>query len=492
FVDSHTHFQRASIAREFFLDFEALGAASVAEIQAAVAGRVAALPTGTWIQGDALVAQRLAEGRMPHRLELDAVAPDHPVVLRGIGRHTVVVNSLALRLAGISRDDADPPGGRIGRDADGELNGSLHERAKARLDMTSADTVIPRLGEADRLRAIGAGIRALHRVGIVGIHEMVREPIELGDYLRLREAGDLAIRVRFYVRSVESSTQLEHLLRLGLRSNFGDDWLRIGGVKLSVDGWEVLGTAATYDPYPGEPDNTGIIRIEPERLVEEMTAADRSGLQIAVHAAGPRAVDAALDAYTAVLGERPMANPLRHRIEHVYLPARPGQLERVARLGLLLSTQPGFVDATGDLWRGMYDDATLERAMPLRTLLDLGIPVQANSDYPCSPMGPWLGIRGAVARLTRGGIRLGAAEAITLEAAIAMWTTAPAWSAFEEGRVGTLAAGARADIITLTEDPFSTDPDALDRIEVATTILAGAVVHDLDHGPDDGAPAATR
>ncbi|HYH94099.1 MAG TPA: amidohydrolase family protein, partial [Candidatus Saccharimonadales bacterium] len=129
FVDSHTHFQRASIAREFFLDFEALGAASVAEIQAAVADRVAGLPTGTWIQGDALVAQRLAEGRMPHRLELDAVAPHHPVVLRGIGRHTVVVNSLALRLAGISRDDAGPPGGRIGRDADGELNGSLHERA---------------------------------------------------------------------------------------------------------------------------------------------------------------------------------------------------------------------------------------------------------------------------------------------------------------------------------------------------------------------------
>lgn len=474
FCDSHTHFQRASISRRYFVDLEEIGAASIADVLTAVRDKCSTLPAGTWLQGDNLVAQRLVERRLPDRRELDSAAPDHPVILRGLGRHLVVANSLALQIAGITRDTPEPAGGIIGRDADGEPTGALYDRGKLRLDMTSADTVIPRVDESRRLAAISEGVRALHQVGVVSIHEIVREPVELADYLRLREAGRLGIRVRFYIRSVESQTQLTHLLGLGLRTGFGDDWLRIGGLKLSIDGWEALGTAALYEPYPGQPSNTGLIRIEQEVLEHEMRLAHDHGLQIAVHAAGQRAVDLALDAYSRLL--LGTDNRRRHRIEHVCLPPRPGQLERIRDLGLLLSTQPSFIEATGDLWRDMYDDERLSASVPLRTMLDLGIRVQANSDYPCSSMDPMVGIKAALARRTRQGVVLGTREAVDLPAALWMYTAAPAYSAFEEGIAGQISPGARADLITLDHDPFAMPAEELDVVKVDVTIAGGAIV----------------
>jgi predicted amidohydrolase YtcJ len=479
FQDSHTHFQRASISRRFYLDLEQIPEQSVACVLDAVRTRAEAEPAGAWIQADGLVADRLAERRFPHRLELDTVVPDHPVVLRGVGRHSVVANSLALSLAGISRDTPDPPGGHIGRDDGGELTGALYERGKLRLDQSAADTVLPGVTETQRLEALEAGIAELHQVGVVSVHEMIRESIELGDYLRLREQGRLGIRVRFYVRSVESATQLEHLLRLGLRTGFGDDWLRLGGMKISIDGWDILGTAAVYESRAGDDGNTGIIRVEPDVLQREMQAAHDGGIQIAIHACGERAVDLALDAYQTVI-QKGQPNALRHRIEHFYLPARPGQLERLRDLGLLLSTQPSFAWATGDVWAQLYADEELARILPLRTALDLGIRVQANSDFPCSPFDPLLTVRSAVQRLTREGRQLGVSESVTVADALRMMTSAAAYSAFEEGSSGSIATGRRADLVLLSHDPTSMPVEELGQVRVDATVIGGRVVYEAD------------
>ncbi|MBB5786878.1 amidohydrolase [Jiangella mangrovi] len=472
FTDSHTHFHRTAMLAEYFLDFAELHPAdSVAALLDVVAARYAVTPEGAWIQGDNLAPAALAERRFPTRWELDAVAPDRPVLLRGTGKHVVAANSLALRLAGIDATTPDPPGGAIERDEAGEPTGVLHERAKLRLDTTRTDTVVPGLSEADRMRALAAGIARLHELGITAIHEITRTADEFADYQRLRASSGLGVRVRAYVRVVEGQASLDDLAAVGVRSGLGDDLLRFGGVKVSVDGSDEHRNAALHEDYPGHPGHRGLIRIEAAELDAVVRRAHGLGLQTAVHAIGPRAVDLALDAFAGI-GDPHGVRRLRHRIEHAYLPPRPGQLETMRDLGLVLSTQPAFLEAGGDGWREIFGADAGPRFLPLRTALDLGLVVQANSDVPCARLDPLVGIRAAVRRTTRAGTHLGAAEAVTVAEAVAMYTRAPAWTAFEEDRRGAVEAGMLADLTVVSGDPVA----ELDTFTVDATVVDGRLV----------------
>jgi predicted amidohydrolase YtcJ len=291
FIDSHTHFHRGAVLRRLFLDFDALRPASVGAVSRLVAERADATPPGAWIQGDSLSPVRLAEGRLPNRLELDAAAPRNPVVLRGIGKHVVAANTAALAAAGIDRDTGDPPGGRIERDETGEPTGILHETAKLRLDQSHPATVVPQPSAGERRAALRAGFGDLHEVGIASIHEMIRLPEEAGDLAAIHADGGLGVRVRLYYRVHESALSLDWLISLGIRRGFGDDWLKVLGVKVSVDGFCIFRNAAVYEAYAGEPDNLGLLRIDPERLCDLVRRANEAGLNVAVHAVGARAVD---------------------------------------------------------------------------------------------------------------------------------------------------------------------------------------------------------
>lgn len=473
FTDSHTHFHRTAMLAEYFLDFAELHpAGSVATVLNAVGARYAATPEDGWIQGDNLAPSTLAEHRFPTRWELDTVAPDRPVLLRGVGKHVVAANSLALRLAGIDATTPDPAGGRIERDDTGEPTGILYERAKLRLDTTRTDTVVPGLSEPDRLRALATGIARLHALGITAIHEITRTPDEFADYQRLRTtAAGLGVRVRAYVRVVEGQASLDDLAALGVRSGLGDDLLRFGGVKVSVDGSEEHRNAALHEDYPGHPGHRGLIRIEAAELAGVVRRAHGLGLQTAVHAIGPRALDLTLDAF-AGLGDPGGVRRLRHRVEHAYLPPRPGQLETMRDLGLVLSTQPAFLEAVGDAWLEIFGADAGPRMLPLRTALDLGLVVQVNSDVPCSRLDPLVGLRAAVRRRTRAGTRLGAAEAVTVAEAVAMYTSAPAWTAHEEDRRGAVEAGRLADLTIVSADPEA----ELDTLTVDGTVVDGRLV----------------
>lgn len=472
FTDSHTHFHRTAILREHFVDFAAARPASVADVVDVVRRRAEQTPYGDWIQGDNLTDSGLAERRFPDRHELDAAAPAHPVLLRSIGKHVAVANSAALRAAGIDRDTADPPGGRIDRDADGTPTGVLHERAKLRLDTTRADTVVPPVGEEERLAALRTALAGLRRQGITAIHEITRTPDEFADYLRLRERGELAVRVVAYVRVIEAQATLDGLTGAGLRTGFGDDWVRLGGVKVSIDGSCTFRNAAVYEPYPGEPDNHGLLRVERAELTETVRRAHAAGLQVAVHAIGPRAVDLALDTFAAL--DRETRASRRHRIEHAYLPPCPGQLERLRDLGLLLSTQPSFLESLGDTWVEVFGEEAAQGMLPVRTALDLGIRVQANSDCPTSPTDPLVAIRAAVRRRTSSGRTLGRTEAVTVREAVRMLTAAASYSAFEEDRRGRIAPGMLADLAVLSADPRVAE---LDELTVDMTVVDGLVAH---------------
>jgi predicted amidohydrolase YtcJ len=474
FVDSHTHFHRFAILRRHFIDFDDPSITRVKDVVDAVAARGAQKPRGSWIEGDNLSDGRLQERRLPTRHDLDGAAPEHPVLLRGVGKHLAVANSLALRLAGIDRTTPDPAGGRIERDANGEPTGVLHERGKLRLDTTRVDTVVPPLDDAGRLKALSNGLRELHERGITSIHEITRTRDEFRDYECLREMGELSVRVVSYVRVIEAQASLDDLTSVGFRSGYGDDWLRLGGVKVSIDGSCTFKNAAMYEPYPGEPGNTGIVRIAQDELDDVVQAADAAGLAVAVHAIGPRAVDMAIEAFGKARRRNPQSM-LRHRIEHAYVMPGHDRLARMRELDLLLSTQPSFISSVGDIWVDIFGHDAVGDMVPLRTALDVGLTVLANSDCPTAPVDPLLAIATAVTRKTRSGEVLGTAESVTVGEAIDMQTTAPAVAIQQDARVGRVAEGMLADLVVLGIDPRDVAPAEVSDIPVHATVIGGAM-----------------
>jgi predicted amidohydrolase YtcJ len=477
FIDGHTHFHGQALTQAYYIDYEQLRPGNLGEVLRPIRDRAVTLPVGSWIQANNFIEHHLDEHRYPLRWEIDEVAPDHPVVISSIGNHMVAANSLALRAAGITRDTPDPAGGKIDRDASGEPSGVLRERAKLRLDARRADTVVPQPTAEERLHALRAGIRYLHQHGIAGIHEMIRQPMEVADYQALRAMGELRLRVQLLIRGVEAQTRLEDVIALGLQPGFGDQWLKLGGIKLSVDGACVWRNAAVYEPYCDEPENTGIVRIERQELEEKVALCHRAGLRVCVHAIGQRAVDMALDAFEKALEASPRRDH-RHRVEHAYLPRRPRQFERMRDLGLILSIQPSFIESFGDGWVSVFGQDALDGVMPLRSALDLGLTVQGNSDFPCSPINPFLHLKSAVARQTRDGRVLDMREAITVPEAMRMLTTGAAYAGFDERTRGSLELGKLADLVVLSRDPYETPPEQLDRVQVDLTMVGGQVVHE--------------
>jgi predicted amidohydrolase YtcJ len=475
-IDSHTHFHRAAVLRAQFIDLDQESFDSIPAVLDAVRERAAQTPKDRWIQGDSLREHRLKERRWPVRRELDSAAPDHPVILRSLGKHLTMANTVALRLAGIDRNTPDPKGGRIEHDADGEPTGVLHETAKLRLDPARTDTVVPPVSEDDRLRALKDGIRMLQQNGVTALHEIVAEPDHISDYLALRERGELGVRVRYYVRAVEARTRMEYVTGLGLRGGLGDAWLRLDGIKVSVDGSMESRNAALYDPYPGQPDNRGIVRVTQDELNEVFAQANRSHLQIAVHAIGPRAVDIALTAFEYARADLPRKDH-RHRMEHAYVPAAPKQFERIKALDLLLSDQPALLYSSGDAYHEIFGADGVKNWMPLRKVLDMGIRVHANSDFPSTPMNPFIGLQAAVTRCSKGGREVDRSQAVTIKESVHMFTTANAYASFEERDAGTIAVGKRADLMLIDRDPFETPADQIMGTKVLATILDGDVVH---------------
>jgi predicted amidohydrolase YtcJ len=474
FVDSHTHFHRAAVLRRLFLDFEALAPRSIDDVVEAVRKRAAEAPADAWIQGDSLSAAQLVEGHLPDRWALDRAAGGRPVVLRGIGKHVIAASSAALAAAGIDKATPDPPGGRIERDSDGEPTGILHERAKLRLDSSDARTVIPTVAPEVRRAAVRDSVADLHRLGITTIHEMIRLPEEADDLMALRMAGELAVRVRLFYRVHETPIRLEDLATLGIRAGLGDDWLRILGVKISVDGWCIFANAAVYEPYCDQPDNLGLMRIEPEELTRLTVAANERELAVAIHAVGARAVDAALDAFAA-------AGPARrapYRLEHGHLDMDQARLQRMGDLDVTWSVQPGFLTAYRPDWEHVLQPDRVERILPLRSALELGIPTLHNSDVPSGPQAPLAAIRAAVSRLS-GGRPLGISEAVPLEVAWRGWTTLGSRAAGET-TIGSLEPGHAADLVVFDSDPFASTMQELVSLDVAATMIDGRFVYGAD------------
>ncbi|MDW8060079.1 MAG: amidohydrolase [Thermomicrobium sp.] len=465
FDDAHCHPLGFGLSLEW-VDVSPDVAPTLDRLLARLSETARSSPPDRWLLARGYDDTRLDVRRHPTRWELDRVTGDRPtLVIRTCG-HMLVANSAALARAGITSTTPDPEGGRIVRDATGEPTGLLQERAQ---DLVR--TLVPEPTVADLERALRRAGERFLALGITSVTEAgVGRPEELQAYQNLRQRGELPVRSRVMLYTDQLLDPAE---RLGLRSGFGDDWLRIGPFKLLQDGAGGARTAAMSIPYPDEPDNYGIAVYTQERLDEICGRVARLRAQLAAHAIGDRAIDMVLTAFERALPQQP--NPdHRWRIEHCGM-LRPDLLDRMARLGVIAVPQPGFVHYLGDAYRRNFSEEWLALAYPTRAWLERRIPVAFSSDTPVIPPDPWVGIRAAVLRRTRTGEPLGPAQRIGVAEAIRLYTAGGAYAHFEEDRKGRIAPGYLADLVAVDRDPLEVDPEELPTIRTLLTVVDGRV-----------------
>ncbi|MCY3836044.1 MAG: amidohydrolase [Anaerolineaceae bacterium] len=415
---------------------------------------------GTWIQGGNYNENFLAEGRHPTRADLDAASDRHPLVVVHTSWHAAVANSLALEWAGITRDTADPFGGHIGRDENGEPNGYLAETA-----MLQVLQHIPQPTAAQRR----ASIRACHEhqlsLGITSATDPNAEPVDVAAYRELDAAGQLAVRMNLLVARRSGDQDLP------LPERHLSDFLRMDAVKFFADGGLTSATAAISQPYK-ETATQGLLIYEDEELADRMWEAHAAGFQMATHANGDVALKQVLDIYEAL--DRRLHQPgLMHRIEHLALPTQE-QVAQVARLGVGVAMQAVFLPAMGATYRRYLPDEFIPRAYPAREVLDAGIPFALSTDAPVVPDdNPLIGLKAAVDRLDHRGEALGPAQAITREEAIYAYTMGGAILSGDAGNRGSLTPGKWADVIVLSGDPLTTPTADLLSLRVEETYVAG-------------------
>lgn len=437
---------------------------------AKVAQKAAQTPPGTWIQGYGW-SQDNWGGAFPTAAELDAVVPDHPVMLMGVSLHVIWVNSAAMRAAGIHAHTPNPPKGLIQRDPNGIPTGLIFEEAMSLLDHT-----LPAPTDEDTLRLFEQAQQQLWQMGITGVHNFDRIPSFI-TLQTLRQAERLRLRV---VQNLPVES-LDEIIAAGLRTGLGDELLRIGGIKAFADGALGSRTAAMMQPFKDDPTNTGMLQLDAEDLVEFGQKAIHHGLSLTVHAIGDAANHHMLDGFEQ-LRRTEAAEGLthyRHRIEHVQL-LHPADLHRLAELDLIASMQP--IHATSDI--EMAEAGWGERsryAYAWRTLLDSGTKMAFGSDAPVDSPNPFFGLYAALTRQKADG-RPGPEgwipqEKITLREALHAYTREAAYTAGMENHLGMLAPGLLADLIVLDQDPFTLPPDALRETTPQATMLGGAWVY---------------
>ena len=498
-TDAHFHFQGWAMARR---NLALAGLPSLQAVQEALGRAVQAAPAGSsqWIKGQGWNETDWPQPRLLTRHDLDAVAPDHPVILWRSDLHLATVNTLALRLAGITAETPDPPAGVIDRDAAGQPTGVLRDQAIERVD-----AALPQPGTAEIDAAMRDAIAEAHRLGLTGVHDF-----RIGDaaesrgafqtWQRLHAAGDLRLRVWMMF----DGALLDEAIALGLRSGFGDDRLRIGGAKYFADG--SLGARTAWMLAPYSDGGSGLPVVPMAALASAIQRGAAAGLPVGVHAIGDRAIRELLDVFSEVLpnvarsetghsneltghsvaNHSPFTNspihhspfPLPHRIEHVQH-SHPDDLRRLGSLGLVASVQP--IHLVDDM--ALVERAIGERgrwAYAFRTMLDSGAVLALGSDCPVASPNPFWGIHAAVTRQRRDGTPAGGwypEERLSVAEAVAGYTLGPAHARGQLGRLGSISPGKLADLVVLDRDIFAVPPAAIADIQPVLTIFAGSIVY---------------
>ena len=475
FVDAHHHlaFTGAELAA---IDVRYPGVASVADLVSRVAEAAERTPDGTWIRAVGMNPEMYGDGRLPTRWDLDEATRVHPVLVQHMSGHHALANSLGMEVRGLSDETADPEGGHLVRDDRGRSTGYFLDAAQQLVVPPAVDIGHHGPGFHDDapleeiVADIDRGVRASLAAGITSIVDAQVTRREMNGYRAARERGLLGVRMT----AMPISSQLDEFETLGIAGPLGDDRLAIGPMKFYSDGALTGGTACFTTPYGPAGEFTGSLYWQSEDAFRDaISRAHRAEWQIGVHAQGDRAIDRVLDAYEAAL-EADSREDHRHRIEHCGGP-RPDQLERIARLGVIVVGQPRYFWDAGDAWLAAFDPERAHRLQPYREMLDAGVRFALSSDAPVASHRPIDTISSAVLRSTVSGAVIGAEQALTVEEAVRACTADAAASYFADDRLGTLEVGKLADVVVLDCDLFAAAPERLPGVAVDATILGGDV-----------------
>lgn len=425
-----------------------------------------------WVIGSRYDHTKTTGGRVVDREFLDRAVPDRPVLLTHVAAHWGVLNSAGLAAAGLTDASADPPGGALGRDGSGGLNGVVYEQALFDLSYPSlarGRTVVPPSTLEARLRGLARAQQRFHAAGITSMVDALCGPDDVALLAEAARTGQLTLRVGMLV----AFPHYDRIAALGLHSGFGNERLRLLGVKGFVDGACAGGNCLVDEPFEGTDDH-GMQTMGDAQLRDLVARVAGDGVVLAVHANGDRAIRKLLDAHE--LARRAGAPPRRHRIEHCSL-IDAGIVARIRALGLVVVPFGAYARFHGDKLVGYYGRDRLERMFAHRTLLDAGIAVAGSSDYPCGPYEPLAAITSCTERRALDGTPIGLSQAITVREAFDLYTTGAAYASGEERIKGTLAPGMLADFVELGRDPFQVAPAEIVDIPVRSTWSGGRLVH---------------
>lgn len=466
FIDAHLHFLA------YGLSLREIDLMNVPSIEAAlqrIAERAQSTPAGQWLTGRGWDQVLWPEAVFPSAAQLDAVTPNHPAFLRRKCGHAGWANSLALKLAGVTRDTPDPDGGAIERDpVTGEPTGILLERA---MDLIFRLQAIP--SDAEAVEAVRVAMRRAHSMGITGIHNMEAAPA-LRAFQELRSRGEWKLRVLQQIPEVDMDAAIE----LGIRSGYGDEWIRFGAVKIFADGSLGARSALMVEPYEGEPHNRGIAVSTAEHLKQQVMKAAQAGLALHIHAIGDQANRNVLDAIE-MTRRAGVGLHLRHRIEHAQV-LHPADLPRFAKLQVIPSMQP--IHCTQDIvLADRHWGARSRLAYAWSSLLSSGAVLAFGSDAPVETPDVLQGIYAAVTRRRADGYPgpegWWPEECVSVEEAVHAYTVGAAYAGGEETIKGSLTPGKLADLTVLDRDIFTIAAEELLETRVTATMVGGEFVY---------------
>jgi hypothetical protein len=463
FIDCHCH---PSGVNELY-DVNA-NLRSVREIQEALRTKLAQTPPGYWVNAYVFDDTKLTDGPL-HRSHLDAVSTQHPIGVHHRGGHTSWYNTKAFELAGITRETPDPEHGRFFRDSSGTHTGRVAELARGVFARVGQREQFTEEQQRERARL---GMQHISRqfaaAGLTSVHDAGASEDSIRAYEDARAQGELRHRAYMMIRGPYA-----RLRDAGVYTGFGDEWIRVGGMKRTADGSASERTMRMSTPYVGTTDY-GILTMTQKEIEDAVEDAHRHNWQVGIHANGDVTIDMVLKAYERVLREWPHPDR-RHRIEHCTL-INPDLLRRIKATGTIPTPFWTYVYYHGEKW-AEYGEEKTRWMFAHRSFLDNGINVVGASDYKPGPFEPLMAIQSMVTRTDYRGRVWGANQRVTVDEALRIATTNGSKASYEENLKGTITTGKLADFVILEKDPHDVAPETIKDIKVVRTVAGGRTTY---------------
>ena len=471
FIDCHNHapgntlLYEVLVGNPYVVEF-----VTIASIVEKLRAKAAKTPPGFWVEGYFFDDTKVKDNRLLNIRDLDQVSSEHPVAVHHRGGHTSFYNSKAFELAGITKSTPNPPGGTFDRDAEGNLNGRVTDRAKGALGRAGKR---PTFSEEERQRRDRDGIAYISkqfvRYGVTSVHH---EGGNLAAIQEVRARGELLHRVSYEA----NGRVLDAMISEGAMSGFGDEWIRFGATsEHTIDGSFSERTMALSQPYPGSnPPYKGNITDTQESLNAWMERVHRAGIQVNCHANGDVAIDMMLTAFERAQQLFPRTDA-RPKITHCTL-IDDGLIRRMKAAGAVPAAFTTYAYYNSDKFV-FYGEELMKRCMAYRTMLDAGIQAAAGSDFDPGPFDPRMALQGMSTRTGWDGKTWGANQRISLEEALRVNTINGAYNSHEEAVKGSIAPGKLADFVVLADNPFTVAKDKIKDIEIARTVVGGKTVY---------------